>query len=58
MSLQEIDDWDTDPDHVAPPDSKGTGAGQRAIENPFYQNQQHSEEILEQKRQSSAEAAS
>ena len=51
------DDWDTDADHVAPPDSKGTGAGQRAVENPFAQNRRHSEEILEQKRQSSAEAA-
>ena len=50
------DDWDTDADHVAPPDSKGTGAGQRAVENPFAQNRRHSEEILEQKRQSSAEA--
>lgn len=50
------DDWDTDADHVAPPDSKGTGAGQRAVENPFAQNRQHSEDVLEQKRQSSAEA--
>ena len=57
MSHQEIDDWDTDADFVAPPDSKGTGGGQRVVENPFNQNRQHSEEILEQKRQSSAEAA-
>ena len=54
--MDDDDEWDTDPDHVAPPDSKGTGAGQRAIDNPFDQNRRHSQEIAAQKQQTELEA--
>ena len=55
--MDDDDEWDTDPDHVAPPDSKGTGAGQRAIDNPFDQNRRHSQEITAQKQQTATVAA-
>ena len=55
--MDDDDEWDTDPDHVAPPDSKGTGAGQRAIDNPFDQNRRHSQEIAAQKQQTATVAA-
>ena len=37
--MAEDDDWDTDPNHVAPPDRTGSGISAAGIVNPFVASQ-------------------